>query len=234
MRARLVSLLTLLLGCNSSGTQAQPSGDAGGDATLGDASGDAEDASNEDAAEPCVPIVAGNPTPSQDCIFAGSCPADCAQGTSAAYVCNAASAGEAGAYPSAFMAPTGIISIIGYDTTAYPWDAAAWVACGPLTCVRWATADYVDGGSAWPADPCGGDADLPLAWVCPPYPGVLPPPDAGCVNAGDMNVVGGDEAGVPSNTVWCCPGAPPNIDAGPADGASPEASPADGGIEDGD
>jgi len=220
MRARLVTTLALLVGCNSSGTQAQQSSDAGADSTLGDAGGDAEDASEEaDAGPPCMSIVQGNPIPSLDCVFAGSCPSDCAQGTAGAYACNAASvAPDAGGYPSAFQAPSGIVSVVGFENTSYPWDAAAWVSCGPLTCVRWATADHIDGGSAWPTDPCANDAGEPLAWVCPPAPGVLPPMDAGCSSAGDMNVIGGGEAGVPVNTVWCCPGTPPSAtDGGPPD-----------------
>lgn len=229
MRARLVTTLALLFGCNSSGTQAQPSSDAGGDATLGDAGGDAEDASEEgDAGQPCTSIVSGNPFQSQDCIFAGSCPVDCAQGTAAAYACNAGSvATDAGGYPSAFQAPSGIVSVVGFENTAYPWDAGAWVSCGPLTCVRWATGDHVDGGSAWPNDPCANDAGQPLAWVCPPSPGVIPPPDAGCSNAGDMNIIGGGEAGVPANTVWCCPGTPPSS----SDGGSPEGASGEGGSD---
>jgi len=227
MRACLVTTLALLVGCNSRGTQVQQSSDAGGDATLADAGGDAEDASEEaDAGEPCTPIVPGNPIPSVDCIFAGSCPIDCAHGTAAAYACNAASvAPDSGGYPSAFQAPTGIVSVVGFDTAAYPWDAGAWVSCGPLACVRWATADHVDGGSAWPNDPCANDAGEPLAWVCPPASGVLPLMDGGCSNAGDMNVIGGGEAGVPPNTVWCCTGVPPST----ADGGSPEAGSTEGG-----
>ena len=230
MRVRLVSLLVLLLGCNSSGTQTQSS-DAGGDATIGDAGGDAEDASEEgDAGQPCVTIVPGNPFPSPDCVYAGTCPEDCAQGTAAAYVCNAASVvGDSGAYPSAFEAPSGIVSIVSVEQTAYPWDAAAWVSCGPLTCVRWATADHADGGSAWPADPCSGDGGQPLAWVCPPVSGVLPPPDAGCVNAGDMNIIGGADSGAPTNIVWCCPGSP----VPPPDGGAPDATSSEGGSGDG-
>jgi hypothetical protein len=229
MRARLVTTLALLLvGCNSRGTQVQQSSDAGGDATIGDAGGDAEDANEEqaDAGAPCTPIVPGNPVPSMDCVFAGSCPIDCLQGTAGAYVCNADTvAPDSGAYPSEFQAPTGIVTVVGFDTAAYPWDAGAWVSCGPLACVRWATADHVDGGSAWPADPCDNDAGEPLAWVCPPSSGVLPPPDAGCTNAGDMNIIGGGEAGVPANTVWCCPGVSPST----SDGGSTEGGATEGG-----
>lgn len=233
MRARLLTLLILLLGCNSNGTQTQSS-DAGGDATLGDAGGDAEDANEEgEAGQPCVTIIPGNPFPSPDCIFAGTCPEDCAEGTAAAYACNAASfAADAGGYPSAFQAPSGIVSIVAFESDAYPWDGGAWLSCGPLTCVRWATADHVNGGSAWPADPCGGDAGQPLAWVCPPVSGVLPSPDAGCANAGDMNIIGGADSGVPPNTVWCCPGSPtPPTDGGTADGASDEGGSEDGGSD---
>ncbi len=131
MRARLVTTLALLVGCNSSGTMAQQSSDAGADSTLADAGGDAEDASEEaDVGPPCMTIVQGNPIPSLDCVFAGSCPADCAQGTAGAYACNAASVGpDAGGYPSAFQAPSGIVSVVGFENTAYPWDAAAWVSC---------------------------------------------------------------------------------------------------------
>lgn len=232
MRGRLVSLLMLLPACNTSGTQAEPPSEAGTDATMGDASGDAEDASEDagDAIAPCVSIVAANPVPSQDCFFGGSCPADCAGGTAAAYLCSVASvAVDAGLYPSAFQAPTGIVSIVGFETASYPWDAAAWVSCGPLACVRWATADHVNGSSSWPSDPCAGDGGGPLAWVCPPYAGVQPPTDAGCINAGDMNVVGGGEAGTPPNTIWCCPGVP----VPPMEGGSPEAAAPEGGSGDG-
>jgi hypothetical protein len=228
MRAWLVGLASLLFACSTSGTQEQAPGDGGNDSTLADGGGDAEDASEEaDAAPPCVSIVSGNPTASTDCVYAGSCPADCAQGTAAAYACNSASVStDGGVYPSAFQAPTGIVSIVAYDVPQYPWgEAGAWISCAPLACVRWATADHVDGGSGWPADPCGGDGGQPLAWVCPPVAGVLPPADAGCSNAGDRNVIGGGEAGIPANTVWCCRGVPVSL----GDGGMPDGSAAEGG-----
>ncbi|HEX8792246.1 MAG TPA: hypothetical protein VF765_14930 [Polyangiaceae bacterium] len=230
MRGWLVGVASLLLGCSTSGNAASPAGDAGGDATIADGGADAEDANEEaEAAPPCVSIVQGTPTPSTDCVYAGSCPAGCAGGTAAAYACNASTVGGgAGAYPSSFQAPTGIVSIVAYDMTTYPWDASAWVSCAPLACVRWATADHIDGGSAWPADPCGGDGG-PLAWVCPPFSGIVPSPDAGCTNAGDMNVIGAGDSGIPSNAVWCCPGVPGAI----TDGGSPEATPTEGGSDEG-
>lgn len=223
-RMILCGWLVLVVGCNSNGTQAQASNDGGGDVTLGDAQGgDAADASEEpDVGQACTMIVPGNPYPSQDCVYAGSCPESCALGTSAAYACNAGSVPlpDSGAYPSAFAAPSGIV-IVAYEANAYPWDAGAFVSCGPLTCVRWATADHVDGSSAWTADPCGGDAGDPLAWVCPPYPGVLPPTDAGCASASDQSAIGGPDTGVPVNEVWCCPA---NL---VADAGMPDAVPAD-------
>ncbi len=224
--------LVFVIACDGNGTVAQPTTDAGGDVTLGDAGGgDAADATEEvDGGLACTSIAKGNPYPSQDCVYAGSCPESCAQGTSAAYACNAASVpvADGGVYPSAFAAPSGIVSIVAYDSNAYPWDAGAFVSCAPLTCVRWATADHVGGGSAWPADPCGGDAGDPLAWVCPPVPGVLPPADAGCTSAGDLNSIGGANTGAPLDAVWCCPGAPL------AEGGAPDAAPADGSSDQGE
>jgi hypothetical protein len=228
MRTLVFAAACLLGACNSSGSQPQPGNDSGADATTGDASGDATDAAEELEAEPpCLPLTAGNPSPSLDCIYAGACPSACGMGTQSAYACNAASVAlpDAGTYPSAFEVPAGIVTIVGFEPTAYPWDAGAFVSCAPLTCVRWATADHVDGGSAWAADPCGMPDASPLAWVCPPFPGVIPPIDAGCTNAGDMNVIGGQGTGVPTQAVWCCGGSLPAEDAGAGDASPADAAP---------
>lgn len=212
MRTWLLAPALLLTACSTSGSQVQSGGDSGVDATMGDAAEDAADAAEEPEAEPpCLPATVGNPSPSNDCVYVGACPSACGMGTQSSYACNAASVAlpDAGVYPSVFEAPGGIVNVIGFDPSAYPWDAGAFVSCAPLTCVRWATADHVDGGSAWPADPCGTVDAGPLAWACPPFPGVMPPVDAGCANAGDMNGIGGPETGAPMQAVWCCAGSLP-------------------------
>jgi hypothetical protein len=237
MRTWALGAACLLVACNSTGSKAQPGNDSGVDATTGDASEDATDAAEELEAEPpCLPLTAGNPSPSADCIYAGACPLACGMGTQSAYACNAASVPipDAGAYPSAFEVPVGIVTVVGYDPSAYPWEAGAFVSCAPLTCVRWATADHVDGGSTWPTDPCGTPDAAPFAWVCPPFPGVIPAADAGCTNAGGMNDIGGQGTGVPAQAVWCCGGSLPveatdaGSDASPADAATDTAEDSSG------
>jgi hypothetical protein len=202
-------------GCSSSGTT--PLSDAGADATIdgaGDANTDAESDANDandaneeqDRLPPCVPLVA-QPVASDDCVVFGGCPAACASGTATAYACVAGDGrlDAAPTYPSVFTAPIGVVTDLASEPGAFPWDAAAFISCAPLSCVRWATADHVGGGSAWPGDPCADDgADVTQAWTCPISPGVKPPP-SGCFNSGPLNDLGGPGTGIPLATVWCCP-----------------------------
>lgn len=224
MRRRNLSVVLLVLGCNSGGSQALPrdaSVEGASDATTtGDGSPEPEDAGADgfeaSGAPPCLPIDASLPQPSNDCVYAGRCPASCNAGTASAYVCNAGAEGGA-TYPAVFNPPADTVNILGTIPSAYPWDATAYLSCAGLTCTRWATADHVNGGSAWSADPCaeaGTEAGPTTeAWACPTSPGVLPPP-AGCVAAGDLQDIGGGDSGIPVDTVWCCPGPSEAADAG--------------------
>lgn len=233
MRSWLLLALSLVAGCSSNGSQVQTGTDSGTDATTGDAEADVTDGgqtgteAQADAPPACSTLTVNAPAASNDCIYLGSCPENCIMGTASGYACRAGSvpAPDGGAYPSTFDTPLGIVSIIGTEDAGYPWDASAYVVCAPLACVRWSTADHLEGGSAWPSDPCGTVDAGPYAWVCPPFPGVLPSTDAGCASAGDMNDIGGAGAGVPSQTVWCCAGTPgvvPPGDGGPGDAAAAE------------
>ncbi|MGH7296458.1 MAG: hypothetical protein ACRELB_16090, partial [Polyangiaceae bacterium] len=210
-----VWLAPLALACNSGGNAgAGAAADAGADATTdappgsddGPSTGD--DAAGYDA-EPCLDFDAALPVASADCVYAGDCPASCSSGTASAYACNEGPDGAA-TFPSVFAPPADVVDILAFVPGAYPWggDAGAYLSCAALTCTRWATADHVDGGSAWGADPCadaGTDAGPdPLAWACPLSPGVIPPV-AGCTSAGDLNAIGGGDSGIPENAVWCCP-----------------------------
>lgn len=238
MRTWTLGAVCLLLACNSSGSQVGSGADASTDATAGDAAGDAvADASEEpegaESAPPCLPLT-GTPLPSDDCVYAGACPSACGMGTQSAYACQSTSVlfPDSGVYPSAFEVPVGIVTVVGYESSGYPWDASAWVSCGPLTCVRWSTADHLEGGSVWPTDPCGASDAGPLAWVCPPFAGVFPATDAGCANAGDVNAIGGQDSGVPRQNVWCCGGSLPSMpgDAG-TDGSAGEGGASDSGSD---
>jgi hypothetical protein len=156
-------------------------------------------------------------------VYAGPCPASCSSGTASAYACNAGADGAA-TFPSVFSPPADVVDILSVLASAYPWDASAYLSCAALSCTRWATADHLDGGSEWAADPCAGAATdaayAPLAWACPLSPGVIPP-EPGCVSAGDIQQIGGGDSGIPLNAVWCCP--PP---------ASPEAgAPLEAGVD---
>ncbi|HEY1694974.1 MAG TPA: hypothetical protein VGG39_22555 [Polyangiaceae bacterium] len=230
-----IGLLVVALGCDSGGSHAGPA-DASSDATAHDATTDGvapsddggpppgdDGGGDEDTGVPCLDLDAGFAAGSDDCVPAGRCPAQCANGTAYAYYCPPGPDGSA-AYPSVFQPPADVVGIIATVASAYPWDAGAYVSCGGLACTRWSLADHDDGGSDWPGDPCaaaataadGGDATE--AWACPLSPGVLPP-GPGCVAAGDTQNIGGGDSGIPLDTVWCCP---PSPDAGPpADAGSP-------------
>jgi hypothetical protein len=228
----------LALGCSTGGTQASPV-EGGIDATSsGEASSDAApleagDATDDAPLPPCTPLVASQVAPSQDCIFAGPCPQDCTLGTASAYACATVppigDASPSPEYPSVFQAPIGIVNVVASETAAYPWDAGAFVSCGPLSCVRWATADHVGGTSAWPGDPCADGGAAIEAWSCPVSAGVTPAP-AGCFSTGALGAIGGAGTGVPLQNVWCCPGA--GQDAGPSagDAATPDSGVADSGL----
>lgn len=226
----------LLIECTSTGTNASIP-EAGSDGTVvgeGSTSPDAElDAGTGDAADapfsPCYPVVPAQPYPSDDCVYLGACPQDCLTNTASAYACFVP-AGTPGAggdasplYPSVFTAPIGVVNVVAITSDQYPWNGNAYVACAPLSCVRWSTGDHVDGSSAWPGDPCGGDAGAAVqAWSCPGSPGVVPP-GPGCFNPGALDTLGGPETGVPLESVWCCPPPPdagsPEEDAEPGDAA---------------
>jgi hypothetical protein len=201
------------LGCNSSGTQAQGGTDSGpADATVDGATGDAADGASGDATEegaaPCPLFTTGLPVPSTDCVYAGRCTFACNGGTASAYACNANGATALDGsvlYPSVFSSPVGIVTVVAVAPGEYPWDAQAFVSCAPLSCVRWATGDHANGGSAWPSDPCASEAGGPQqAWACPGTPGVVPPA-TGCASAGDFNTLGGAGTDIPANALWCCP-----------------------------
>jgi hypothetical protein len=200
------------LACSSTGTQAYPV-EAGLDATNpgDDASSESGVDGGEDAdAEPmCSPLLAPERLPSRDCVFAGSCPQDCSLGAASAYACiplpPIGDAAPAPAYPAVFTAPIGIVNVVALDPTAYPWDAAAYIACAPLSCVRWSFADHVGGTSAWAGDPCSDGGSATEAWSCPLFAG-LAPPVAGCFDTGGLGAIGGSDSGIPAQNVWCCPG----------------------------
>jgi hypothetical protein len=240
-----IGLLVVALGCDSRGSRAGPtdaSADASdaSDATVdraepsddGGPSPDDDGGGDEDTGVPCLDLDAGFAAGSDDCVFAGRCPAQCANGTAYAYYCPPGPDGSA-AYPSVFHPPADIVGIIATVPNASPWDAGAYVSCAGLACTRWSLADYDDGGSDWPADPCaaavadGGDATE--AWACPLSPGVLPPVP-GCLAAGDTQNIGGGDSGIPLDTVWCCP---PAADAGADAGVSgDDGGPSDAGPDD--
>jgi hypothetical protein len=227
----LPPLAMLALACDSGGSgvaAAEGGADAAADTSAlsddGPSALDASDAS--DALPPCLDLDAGLASKSPDCVYVGRCPSDCANSTASAYACLAGPDASA-TYPSVFEPPADLVDIVATLPSAYPWDASAYLTCGALACTRWATADHVDGGSAWAGDPCaptGTDAGpsdaVPLAWSCPASPGVVPPL-AGCVSAGDLQAIGGGTSGIPVDSVWCCPpptfpdsGAPPGGDGG--------------------
>lgn len=240
LRASILLLLFIfsLTGCGSSGTHVGDAdgaaADAAQDVTTEGASGDDGPAAGTDAGDaglmPCAQLPLGN-VPSDDCVFVGACPLDCLSRTASEYACSAqhgdidASLAE---FPSVFTVPAGTVTAIQFVTGMYPWQAEAGVflSCAPLSCVRWATADHVDGGSSWPNDPCAGSGNAVQAWTCPPSPGVVPPL-AGCVNAGDTQTIGGPEAGTALDSVWCCP---PAV----ADGGADAGTETDAGNDAGD
>jgi hypothetical protein len=231
MRRWTIAGVLLALGCNSTGSQAQPS-DGGPDATTdapGLDDGGPDDATPEaEAATPstCLDLDASLPTPSVDCVYSGHCPVSCLGGTASAYACNAGPDGAA-TYPAVFDPPSDTVDIVATLPGAYPWDAGAFVSCAALSCTRWATGDHVDGGSAWASDPCAEAGAATQAWACPPTPGVLPPP-TGCSNPGDLQNIGGPGTGIPVNAVWCCPPVASTTDDGGDDAASDTGSEAGG------
>jgi hypothetical protein len=215
MRSHRVLVFALALGCSSSGTQAQGGTDSGpADATVDGATSDASDGAPGDASEesegaaPCPLFTTGLPVPSTDCVYAGPCAFACNGGTASAYACNANGAAALDGsvlYPSVFTSPVGIVTVVAVAPGEYPWDASAFVSCAPLSCVRWATGDHADGGSAWPGDPCASEAGgAEQAWACPGTPGVVPPA-TDCTSAGDFNTLGGAGTDIPANALWCCP-----------------------------
>ncbi|HEY8089013.1 MAG TPA: hypothetical protein VIF09_14235 [Polyangiaceae bacterium] len=228
MRAWNIAVLVFVVGCTSGGTEtAVDAGDGGGasdattlDAISDDGGGPASDAGDDSEASgqpPCVAYGDAGRGPSDDCVYSGRCPFDCVGGTASAYAC-AAGPGPTAEYPSAFTLPAEIVHVVDFQPSAYPWDAAAFVSCAPLACVRWATADHVDGGSAWGGDPCSDGGAATEAWACPTLPGVQPA-GIGCFNAGDSQRIGGPGTGVDENVVWCCPPAAPG-DAGGAEAST--------------
>jgi hypothetical protein len=211
-----VALLAGLFACNSAGTQlvtdagavADASVDVGIDAAAyDDGSRGAQDAGGDDssALPPCTDLSFKASAASDDCVYAGRCPFDCSGGTASAYLCSPGPDASVPTFPSAFLVPVDPIDVVALLDAAYPWDAAAYQSCAALTCTRWATADHVDGGSAWPGDPCADGGAANQAWACPPSPGVVPAV-GGCFAAGDMQAIGGPGTGIASDAVWCCPG----------------------------
>jgi hypothetical protein len=232
MRRWITAGVLLALGCNSTGSQAQPSDGGPADATT-DAAPPGDGATAEaqvDAGNPstCLDIDATLPLPSLDCVFGGHCPFNCLGGTASAYACNAGPDGAA-TYPAVFNPPSDPVDLIAYQPGAYPWEAGAYVSCAALTCTRWATADHVDGGSAWAGDPCADGGTATEAWACPTTAGVIPPA-TGCFNPGDLQNIGGTGTGIPVNVVWCCPPttAVTTSDAGSDAGATDASSEAEG------
>jgi hypothetical protein len=221
-------------GCDSTGSQAAP-GDAGPPDVTADAtqaadapSTDAPSDARSDAPTPstCLDIDAALPVASFDCVYGGHCPVSCSSGTASAYVCNGGPDGGA-TYPGVFDPPSDPVDIVATVPGAYPWEAgAAYLSCAPLMCTRWATADHVDGGSAWASDPCADGGAATQAWACPTTPGVLPAV-SGCFNPGDLQNIGGSGTGLPVNVVWCCP---PASSAG-GDGGSDAAADDEGGAD---
>ena len=210
MHRGTLAVLGLLLGCDSGGTEVQT--DEGGtdattDATTETASapdsGASETGADSLAPSPCVDLDATLRAPSVDCLYGGHCPVGCAGGTASAYACDPGPGGVA-TYPAAFDPPSDLVDLIAYVPDAYPWEAGAYLSCAPLGCTRWSTADHVDGGSAWPGDPCAAGGAAAHVWACPTTPGILPSP-AGCFNAGDRQRIGGADTGIPVNVLWCCP-----------------------------
>jgi hypothetical protein len=211
MRARAAALLLLACSCNAAGSVASPA-DAGPDATTDSALPPTDDdgggAPAADAADgglpPCVDYGSTVLGYTDDCVYAGRCPQDCENGTASAYLCSpiAGFVDAAVTYPSVFSTGGGaFVNVVAAVDAAYPWDAMAYESCGPLSCVRWTTADHLDGGSAWSGDPCADAGDASQAWACPPQPGVIPPASGCTAGAGG---VGGSGTGIAANTVWCC------------------------------
>jgi hypothetical protein len=212
VRARTAALLLLACSCDAQGSVAAAP-DAAPDATTdaavppgsddGGATGESGDDGGGGGLPPCIELGLTALGSTDDCVYVGRCPEDCASSAASAYLCAPIPGfvDAAVTYPSVFPGAT-FVSVIEVADAAYPWDALAYESCGPLSCVRWTTADHLDGGSAWPADPCGDAGDASAAWACPPEPGVVPP-TTGCSASGQS--VGGSSTGIAANAVWCCP-----------------------------
>ena len=235
MKAALGSVLASLvwtLGCSSRQGSAIDGGSQVGDATApapgaegGGNSAPADDA-GDGASAPCVDYE-GGAQPSDDCVLLGQCPLSCAFGTASAYACAAGDASVA-TYPSVFVPRADPVHVIEYLPGAGPSEGGAYVSCAPLSCVRWSLADHVNGGSAWPGDPCSSpDATIATqAWVCPSYQG-FQPDVSGCFNAGVGQTLGGSGTAMAINIVWCCPA--PSDDGGGESGTLDGDGRAEGG-----
>jgi hypothetical protein len=224
MRAWSSLALLLACSCSDAGTQAADAGDsdAGDDAIPYESGAPSEsdalsdDAGADSSVAACTDLNVKGARAWDDCVYVGRCPFDCAGGTASAYACSLAPEAGTPTYPSAFNVNVDAVDVVALLAGAYPWDASAYESCAALTCTRWATGDHVEGGSAWPGDPCADGGAATLAWVCPPSPGVVPRP-AGCFAAGDMQTIGGTGTGVSTDSVWCCPSESAVLDGGSGD-----------------
>jgi hypothetical protein len=224
MRAWTSLALLLACACNDAGTEAGAADGGGADVTV-DAVAYESSAPSSDSgpdaspAASCTDLNVKGALAWDDCIYLGHCPFDCAGGTASAYACSLGPDASVPTYPSTFNVNVDAVDVVALLATSYPWDAAAYESCAALTCTRWATADHVDGGSAWPADPCADGGPWTLAWACPPSPGVVPSP-AGCFAAGDLQDIGGPGTGIATDSVWCCPSASAVLDGGSSEASA--------------
>jgi hypothetical protein len=215
--SRLAALTALVFAtaCHEGGSSStvNAGADAWADAPSEDATeGDADDSDGAGAIEDAAPCwYSGIPAaPSSDCVFVGPCPLDCFAGTASEYACTLPiDAGAGGVYPAVFELPIGYIEVVATEDAGYPWDLPVSLSCAPLGCVRWASGDHGEGGSAYPGDPCADAGAATEAWACPPYPGFTPPAP-GCSSSGVLGAIGGADSGIPTNGVWCC--SPPDED----------------------
>jgi hypothetical protein len=210
--------LLIACSCDASGTEAPPDG-GGTDVTVEAPTFEGEGGSVAAEAGPngeaglaaCVDLSPKLAKQWDDCVYAGRCPFDCAGGTASAYLCSVGPDASSPTYPSAFNLHVDAVDVVALLPAVYPWDASAYESCAALACTRWATADHVEGGSAWEADPCADGGLSNEAWVCPLQPGIVPA-GKGCVAMGDLQRIGGAGTGIPSDSVWCCPPASLKLD----------------------